>query len=77
MNSFLKILVVIFGSMYAYCTDFIINLSNLFGVSYYEMNFMLFIVLFPLVFLATVVYYSIQRKRLRVCEGRQHHRHSA
>lgn len=28
-----------FDQIYAYCTDFIINLSNIFRLSYYEINF--------------------------------------
>jgi hypothetical protein len=36
------------GMLYAYCTDFLINISNLLGVSYYEVNFIIFCVVFPL-----------------------------
>jgi hypothetical protein len=36
---------------YAYCTDFTINLANLTGTSYYEVNFFFFCVLYPLLLL--------------------------
>jgi len=33
--------------LYNYCTDFVINLANFTGLSYYEINFMLFCVVYP------------------------------
>jgi hypothetical protein len=36
------------GEAYVYCTDFTINLANLTHTSYYEINFILFCVLYPL-----------------------------
>jgi hypothetical protein len=35
------------GKLYVYCTDFIINMSNLLGISYYEFNFIIFCIVFP------------------------------
>jgi len=37
------------GELYWYCTDFCINAANLLGISYVEFNFLLFIIIFPLV----------------------------
>lgn len=54
----------VFGNLYAYCTDFIINLSQLFHISYYEMNFILFIILFPLALAASMLYYFVQAGRI-------------
>jgi hypothetical protein len=34
--------------LYNYCTDFVINLANFTGLSYYEINFILFCVLYPM-----------------------------
>jgi len=44
---------------YVYCTDFVINLANLTGTSYYEVNFFLFCVLYPflLLLLPTIALY--------------------
>jgi hypothetical protein len=39
-------LIHLFKALYAYCTDFVINVANLTGLSYYEINFIIFIVLF-------------------------------
>ena len=54
-----------FKWLYAYCTDFIINLANLTGLSYYEVNFVIFIVLYPLSLFLAVFLYLRQRSRLR------------
>ncbi|MGK0366341.1 MAG: hypothetical protein ACI85O_003414 [Saprospiraceae bacterium] len=37
------------GELYWYCTDFCINAANLLGISYVEFNFILFLIIFPLV----------------------------
>lgn len=37
------------GHIYAYCTDFVINLANIFGLSYYEINAIIFCVAWPLI----------------------------
>ena len=36
------------GNAYAYCTDFCINIANVLGLSYYEVNLVMFCVIFPL-----------------------------
>lgn len=56
----------IFDQIYAYCTDFIINLSNIFGLSYYEINFIIFILLYPILLLAAPTIYLIQKRKLNV-----------
>ncbi len=38
------------AELYVYCTDFLINLANLTHTSYYEVNFLIFCVLLPLLF---------------------------
>ena len=48
--------------IYAYCTDFIISLSHLIGLSYVEVNFALFIVLYPILALALTVAWVWQRR---------------
>jgi hypothetical protein len=59
-----EIIIKIFGSIYIYLTDFIINLANITGGSYYEINFLFFCVLYPLIFLTSVLYFLIQNLRL-------------
>lgn len=45
-----------FGAeLYVYCTDFIINISNILGISYYEFNFIIFCVVFPILTLFLVM----------------------
>ena len=61
MNS----LIYLFKYLYVYCSDFTINVANLTSTSYYEVNFFLFIVLYPLLLLVTPIMYIIQKMRLR------------
>ena len=61
MNS----LIHLFKELYAYCTDFIINLANITGLSYYEVNFVIFIICYPLFLIITPTLFVIQKSRLR------------
>jgi hypothetical protein len=61
MNS----LIQLFKELYTYCTDFIINLSNITGLSYYEVNFVVFIIIYPLLLITTLAIFIIQRLRLK------------
>ena len=54
-----------FIEIYFQCTDFVINVANLTGTSYYEINFFLFCVLYPVLFFGGLTYYWIQQYRLR------------
>lgn len=61
-NEFLTNFVV---KLYFYCTDFIINLANILGLSYYEVNFFIFCVIYPVLLLRLVFTFCIQKIRLR------------
>lgn len=61
----LSSIIHLFKALYAYCTDFVINLANLTGLSYYEINFVIFLVLFPMALLLSVIFFFIQKRRLR------------
>lgn len=61
----MALLLHILKELYAYCTDFVINLSNLLGLSYYEVNFILFVILYPLIFITSLSIFILQRKRLQ------------
>ena len=43
--------------IYGYCTDFIINVSNLSATSYYEVNAFLFCLLWPAVTVVLLAWY--------------------
>jgi hypothetical protein len=60
MNS----LIHLFKELYFYCTDFIINLANITGLSYYEVNFIIFIIIYPLLLIIVPVWYLYQKSRL-------------
>ena len=60
MNS----LLYLFKELYTYCTDFIINIANIAGLSYYEVNFFLFIILYPLLLFVSSILYFYQKSRL-------------
>ncbi|MBC6368859.1 hypothetical protein [Algoriphagus sp. AK58] len=51
--------------VYNYCTDFVINLANILNLSYYEVNFFLFIILYPALLLGTALLFLIQKWRLK------------
>jgi hypothetical protein len=65
MNS----LIHLFKELYAYCTDFIINLANITGLSYYEVNFVIFIIIYPLLLIITPTLYVIQKLRLHTIKN--------
>ena len=50
--------------IYVYCTDFIINLANIFNLSYYEINAIIFCFLYPLLLVGLLVIYLFQKRRL-------------
>jgi hypothetical protein len=50
--------------VYVYCTDFVINLANLFSVSYYEINALLFCILWPAVTVILLLIFIMQKIRL-------------
>ena len=51
--------------LYNYCTDFVINVANLLNLSYYEVNFLLFIIGYPALIFGTALLYLIQRWKLK------------
>lgn len=51
--------------LYVYCTDFIINLANLFGLSYYEVNAVIFCFLYPVILTVLLIIYVKKRIELR------------
>lgn len=50
---------------YMYCTDFIINLANILDLSYYEVNFIIFCILYPALIFGSIGLYILQRVRLK------------
>ncbi|MBT27792.1 MAG: hypothetical protein CMC62_02580 [Flavobacteriaceae bacterium] len=52
------------GEIYVYCTDFIINLANIFNLSYYEINAIIFCFLYPLLLVGFIGIYLFQKRRL-------------
>ncbi len=51
--------------LYVYCTDFIINAANILNLSYYEINFIVFCLLYPLLTLGLLSLYIVQKIRLK------------
>ena len=60
----MELLLFIFKVLYAYCTDFVINLANISGTSYYEVNFVIFIIIYPLFLILAPTIFIIQKLRL-------------
>lgn len=51
--------------IYAYCTDFVINLANILNLSYYEVNLIVFCILYPLMTIGLIFIFFIQKRRLK------------
>ena len=51
--------------LYNYCTDFIINVANLLGLSYYEVNAFVFCLLYPLLIFVLVSIFIFQKRKLK------------
>ena len=49
---------------YNYCTDFVINLSNITNLSYYEVNIFIFCFAYPMLALGLPILYLIQKKKI-------------
>jgi hypothetical protein len=60
--------------VYNYCTDFVINLANILNLSYYEVNFILFIMLYPALIAGTLLIYWIQKWRLKKWQRQHSHK---
>lgn len=52
--------------IYGYCTDFVINIANLIGISYYEINALLFCILFPLFTILLIIILGIQQVIIKI-----------
>ena len=50
--------------IYTYCTDFVINLANLVHLSYYEINALIFVIIWPILSLILVLIFLIQAYQL-------------
>lgn len=55
-------------AIYAYCTDFVINLANLFNLSYYEINAWIFCIIWPLVTVVLLVIRTFQILKKNIWE---------
>jgi hypothetical protein len=52
-------------TVFFYCTDFMINVANMTGLSYYEVNTLIFCFLWPVVSVLLIGLSLIQRRRLK------------
>jgi len=64
-NFLISLLKDIGAYLYVYCTDFTINLANLTGTSYYEVNFFFFCVLFPFLLVVLPMIAMVLKYRLK------------
>jgi hypothetical protein len=58
--------------VYVYCTDFIINLANLLNLSYYEINTILFCILYPSLLIGLSIIYLSQKIRFRKLNSKRY-----
>lgn len=45
------------NEIFVYCTDFVINAANLLGISYYELNTIIFCLLYPIALIISLVFF--------------------
>ncbi len=51
-------------TFYYYCTDLCINLANIFHISYYEINYIIFCILHPIIMISVPIFYIIKKRKL-------------
>jgi hypothetical protein len=56
------------NELYVYCTDLVINLANIFYLSYYEINTIIFCIIYPVFLIGLSSIYLIQKRRLKKLE---------
>lgn len=60
------------GFIYAYCTDFVINLANIFNLSYYEINAIIFCIIWPLLTIFLIlfnIYKYLSLKKIKISKN--------
>ncbi|MEO1259146.1 MAG: hypothetical protein AAFZ15_10135 [Bacteroidota bacterium] len=60
------------AAIYVYCTDFIINLANMLGLSYYEVNALIFCFAYPVLIILLIVLYFFQKRRWKKLNKASH-----
>jgi hypothetical protein len=58
----------VINELYVYCTDLVINLANIFYLSYYEINTIIFCIIYPVFLIGLSSIYLIQKRRLKKLE---------
>jgi len=57
----MEVLSNIIKIVFVYCTDFIINLTDLLGISYYEVNTYIFVIIWPALTIILIMMNIFQR----------------
>jgi formate-dependent nitrite reductase membrane component NrfD len=72
-RAMVKTLSYLVETVCVYCTDFMINLANLTGLSYYEVNALLFLFIWPTLTAGLSLLLIVQKVRLnQTRKARQH-----
>jgi hypothetical protein len=58
----------VINELYVYCTDLVINLANIFYLSYYEINTIIFCIIYPVFLIGLSSIYLNQKRRLKKLE---------
>lgn len=59
----------IINSLFVYCTDFIINIANILSLSYYEINLIVFCLLYPLLIIGLTTFNASLRIKLKALKA--------
>ncbi len=67
----MDILLNLIRKLFVYCVDFIINLAHISGLSYYEVNALIFVLLWPLLTLALLLAVGFRGFRIYLLKNSQ------
>jgi len=67
----MEFILKIIREVFVYCADFIINTANLLNISYYEVNALLFVIIWPLLTVGLFVGVILQRMQIRLLKNKQ------
>ena len=67
----MELVLKIIREIFVYCADFIINTANLLDISYYEVNALLFVIIWPVLTIGLFVAVLKQRIQIKLLKNKR------
>jgi len=67
----MELVLKIIREIFVYCADFIINTANLLDISYYEVNALLFVIIWPVLTIGLFVALLKQRIQIKLLKNKR------